>query len=155
LSLIANHPFVDGNKRIGHAAMEVLLVLNGYEIDRLDRRARTPDDLLGSAKRPVGDADAKLVLRSAVIHPVSIGPGSIPLTVTPDLNTSAARLNVRASNPAFVTAYATSPGIGPWFCPDVMLMIRPPRGRSKRTAGAAPRFAVKHERSRSSRTLAR
>jgi death-on-curing protein len=32
-SLIANHPFVDGNKRIGHAAMEVFLVLNGQEID--------------------------------------------------------------------------------------------------------------------------
>lgn len=32
-SLVANHPFVDGNKRIGHAAMEVLLVLNGYEIE--------------------------------------------------------------------------------------------------------------------------
>ena len=32
-SLIASHPFVDGNKRIGHAAMEVFLVLNGYEID--------------------------------------------------------------------------------------------------------------------------
>ncbi len=32
-SLIANHAFVDGNKRIGHAVMEVLLVLNGYEIE--------------------------------------------------------------------------------------------------------------------------
>ena len=32
-SLVSNHPFIDGNKRIGHAAMEVLLVLNGYEID--------------------------------------------------------------------------------------------------------------------------
>jgi death on curing protein len=31
-SLIMNHPFVDGNKRIGHAAMEVLLLLNGMEI---------------------------------------------------------------------------------------------------------------------------
>ena len=31
-SLIGNHPFVDGNKRIGHAAMEVTLVLNGLEI---------------------------------------------------------------------------------------------------------------------------
>jgi death-on-curing protein len=30
--LICNHPFVDGNKRIGYAVMEVLLVLNGYEI---------------------------------------------------------------------------------------------------------------------------
>ena len=32
-SLVMNHAFVDGNKRIGHAAMEVFLVLNGYEID--------------------------------------------------------------------------------------------------------------------------
>jgi death on curing protein len=31
-SLIANHPFVDGNKRIGHAAMEVALLMNGLEI---------------------------------------------------------------------------------------------------------------------------
>src|SRR4026208_716630 len=31
-SLVANHPFVDGNKRIGHAAMAVFLVLNGYQI---------------------------------------------------------------------------------------------------------------------------
>lgn len=32
-SLIQNHPFVDGNKRVGHAAMEVFLLLNGYEIE--------------------------------------------------------------------------------------------------------------------------
>ena len=32
-SLINNHPFIDGNKRICHAAIEVFLVLNGYEID--------------------------------------------------------------------------------------------------------------------------
>ena len=31
-SLVKNHPFVDGNKRVGHAAMETLLVLNGCEI---------------------------------------------------------------------------------------------------------------------------
>jgi len=31
-ALIMGHPFIDGNKRIGHAAMEVLLVLNGFEI---------------------------------------------------------------------------------------------------------------------------
>lgn len=30
-SLVMNHPFVDGNKRIGHAAMETFLILNGYE----------------------------------------------------------------------------------------------------------------------------
>lgn len=31
-SIIANHPFVDGNKRTGHAAAETLLILNGTEI---------------------------------------------------------------------------------------------------------------------------
>ncbi len=32
-SLIQNHPFVDGNKRTGHAAMEMFLLLNGHEIE--------------------------------------------------------------------------------------------------------------------------
>jgi death-on-curing protein len=31
-SLVCNHPFVDGNKRVGHAAMETFLVLNGWEL---------------------------------------------------------------------------------------------------------------------------
>ena len=31
-SLIMNHPFFDGNKRTGHATIEVFLVLNGLEI---------------------------------------------------------------------------------------------------------------------------
>lgn len=31
-SLVTNHPFVDGNKRIGHAAMETFLVINGREL---------------------------------------------------------------------------------------------------------------------------
>ncbi|NJK52576.1 MAG: type II toxin-antitoxin system death-on-curing family toxin [Cyanobacteria bacterium CRU_2_1] len=32
-SIIMNHPFVDGNKRTGHAAMETFLVLNRTEIN--------------------------------------------------------------------------------------------------------------------------
>ena len=32
-SLVMNHPFIDGNKRVGHAAMETFLMLNGREID--------------------------------------------------------------------------------------------------------------------------
>jgi death-on-curing protein len=31
-SLIQNHPFADGNKRTGHAAMESFLAVNGHEI---------------------------------------------------------------------------------------------------------------------------
>jgi death on curing protein len=32
-SLVMNHAFVDGNKRIGHVAMETFLVLNGFELN--------------------------------------------------------------------------------------------------------------------------
>lgn len=31
-SLIGNHPFIDGNKRVGHAALETFLLLNGWEL---------------------------------------------------------------------------------------------------------------------------
>jgi death-on-curing protein len=31
-SLIQNHPFIDGNKRVGHAALEAMLMLNGAEL---------------------------------------------------------------------------------------------------------------------------
>ena len=32
-SIVSNHPFVDGNKRVGHAALETMLVMNGLELD--------------------------------------------------------------------------------------------------------------------------
>ena len=32
-SLMQNHPFADGNKRTGHAAMAMFLAINGYKID--------------------------------------------------------------------------------------------------------------------------
>jgi death-on-curing protein len=31
-SLVMNHPFVDGNKRVGHAAMAVFLAANGLRL---------------------------------------------------------------------------------------------------------------------------
>lgn len=41
-SLVQGHPFVDGNKRVGHAAMEVFLNLNGYTLDAdVDDQERT------------------------------------------------------------------------------------------------------------------
>jgi len=41
-SLVMNHPFVDGNKRAGHAAMETFLVLNDWELDAtIDDAERT------------------------------------------------------------------------------------------------------------------
>ena len=45
-SLVMNHPFVDGNKRVGHAAMETFLVLNSMEIDAsVDEQERIIIDL--------------------------------------------------------------------------------------------------------------
>ena len=32
-SIINNHPFIDGNKRVAHAAMEVFLIMNGNELN--------------------------------------------------------------------------------------------------------------------------
>jgi death-on-curing protein len=41
-SLALNHPFIDGNKRVAHAAMEVFLQLNGLEIvAEIDVQERT------------------------------------------------------------------------------------------------------------------
>lgn len=31
-SIVINHPFVDGNKRVGHSVMETFLVLNGHHL---------------------------------------------------------------------------------------------------------------------------
>lgn len=45
-SLVMNHPFVDGNKRVGHAAMETFLILNGFELDAgVDEQERIILDL--------------------------------------------------------------------------------------------------------------
>jgi death-on-curing protein len=46
--LVLNHPFVDGNKRVGHAAMETMLILNGFEIAAgVEEQERTILDLAG------------------------------------------------------------------------------------------------------------
>jgi death on curing protein len=45
-SLSMNHPFVDGNKRVAHAAMEVFLILNGVELTAdVDEQERLMLDL--------------------------------------------------------------------------------------------------------------
>ena len=36
-SLVMNHPFVDGNKRMGVAAAELFLELNGFRLDASDK----------------------------------------------------------------------------------------------------------------------
>ncbi|RLB00848.1 MAG: type II toxin-antitoxin system death-on-curing family toxin [Deltaproteobacteria bacterium] len=44
--IVMGHPFTDGNKRVGHAAMEIFLVLNGYEIkETIDEQEKVIMDL--------------------------------------------------------------------------------------------------------------
>lgn len=64
-SLIKNHAFVDGNKRIGHVAMETFLVMNGHEIsasvDELE------DVILRLAASAMGREEFSEWLRSHVV----------------------------------------------------------------------------------------
>lgn len=50
-SAVRNHPFVDGNKRVGHAAMETFLLLSGWGGSVPDRRTGARD--VGRGSRPV------------------------------------------------------------------------------------------------------
>jgi death on curing protein len=60
-SLVMNHPFVDGNKRVGHAAMETFLLLNGFEIySEVDEQERV---VLGLAAGKFGRNDLVSWLR--------------------------------------------------------------------------------------------
>ena len=65
-SLIQNHPFVDGNKRVGHASMEVFLQLNGYEIQAsVDEQEAI---ILGVASGEVRREDLVLWLKDHLVQ---------------------------------------------------------------------------------------
>ena|ERR1700683_1407112 len=52
VSLVQNHPFVDGNKRIGHAAMETFLMLNGLEVHAsIDEQERVMLEIASGIRR--------------------------------------------------------------------------------------------------------
>jgi death-on-curing protein len=69
-SLIKSHPFVDGNKRVGHAAMETFLVLNGDELRALVDEAERM--ILGIASGTVSREDLAAWLGEHII-PLSGG----------------------------------------------------------------------------------
>jgi death-on-curing protein len=57
-SLIQNHPFVDGNKRVGHAALETFLLLNGFELEApVDDAERVVLDVAGGVRDRTSLAD--------------------------------------------------------------------------------------------------
>ena len=64
--LITNHPFVDGNKRIGALALLTLLELNGYRIEATDQELT--DIIIGVASGQRSEDD----LNSWVINRISM-----------------------------------------------------------------------------------
>lgn len=70
-SIIMNHPFVDGNKRTGHAATETFLVLNRLEINAsVDEQERV---VLEIATGELG-REAFVKWRQKYTTPANIGP---------------------------------------------------------------------------------
>ena len=55
-ALAKNHPFVDGNKRTAHAAMEVFLMLSDYEIE-----ASVNEQEREGRRRRIGESARRLV----------------------------------------------------------------------------------------------
>ena len=64
-AIIEGHAFVDGNKRVGHAAMEVFLLLNGFEIEAtVDEQEAT---IIAVASGSLSQAELATWLRGRVI----------------------------------------------------------------------------------------
>ncbi len=49
-SIIQNHPFVDGNKRTGFAAMHLMLLINGYDLTSTTDEEVTLTEAIASRK---------------------------------------------------------------------------------------------------------
>lgn len=63
--LVKNHPFLDGNKRIGFVAMNMFLVLNGEEIETPE--PEVVERILGVAAGAVDEVALAAWVRSVII----------------------------------------------------------------------------------------
>jgi death-on-curing protein len=68
-SLIRNHGFIDGNKRIAHAVMEVFLVLNGREL-----RASVDEQERFMVALATGEVSRAALAEWLRIHVADLGP---------------------------------------------------------------------------------
>ena len=69
-SLIRNHGFIDGNKRIAHAAMEVFLIMNGMEL-----RASVDDQERFMLALAAGEVSREALVEWLRAHSVELGAG--------------------------------------------------------------------------------
>src|ERR1044072_7353980 len=71
-SLLKNHPFLDGNKRVGHSAMETFLLLNGHELAAAVQEQE--EFVLRLAAGEIDRAELTEWIRSHVV-PAELGEG--------------------------------------------------------------------------------
>jgi death on curing protein len=64
--LIRNHPFVDGNKRVGFVGMNVFLILNGWELEAPE--AEVVDIIVGTASGALDEAALAAWVASAMVR---------------------------------------------------------------------------------------
>ena len=65
LGVIKNHPFVDGNKRVGAVLLELFLDLNGYELKAIDEEMLSV--VLAAASGTIRDAELADWIRNTSI----------------------------------------------------------------------------------------
>ncbi|MBM4139598.1 MAG: type II toxin-antitoxin system death-on-curing family toxin [Nitrospira sp.] len=81
-ALVLNHPFVYGNKRIGHAEMETFLIINGSELDApIDAQEHVMLDLaVGNLSR---EEFVEWVTQHTTLHYKIVSPSSGNITPRP------------------------------------------------------------------------
>jgi death-on-curing protein len=70
-SLVRNHGFIDGNKRIAHAAMEVFFVMNGMELS-----ASVDDQERFMLALAAGEVSREALIEWLRAHATELGTGS-------------------------------------------------------------------------------
>lgn len=65
--LVANHPFIDGNKRVGAAAADVFLALNGWQLTADE--ATYADLVISVAASKTGKSEVAEFIRNNVAQP--------------------------------------------------------------------------------------
>lgn len=65
-SLVSNHPFIDGNKRVAVAAAELFLGINGYRL--LADNATLEDVTLDAASGRIGVDEIRLCIEHRILR---------------------------------------------------------------------------------------
>ena len=105
-AIIKNHPFIDGNKRVGVMAMLTFLERNGYNTSKI------PDDVLydvavGFAKGSLEREEAVSILERFLLEHIEDYASYVEEALSEYTKTLSRQKNVRNSGMVFVNAWDT------------------------------------------------